>query len=83
MTDIVTHLRKWGLKVETAPGYRTRGRPFTFKPKGVLCHHTASGENSGNFGSERTVTFGRTDLPGPLCQFLLGRDGKVKVIALG
>src|SRR5690349_9880769 len=61
MTDIVTHLRRWGLRVETVSGYKTRGRPFTFKPKGVLCHHTASGELSGNFGSERIVTHGRSD----------------------
>lgn len=83
MTDIVTHLRMWGLKVETAPGYATRGRPYTFKPRGVLCHHTASGSTSGNFGSNNIVTSGRSDLPGPLCQFLLGRDGTVRVIALG
>src|SRR5690242_2079803 len=80
---LVTHLRSWGLTVETEPGYATRGRPFSFHPKGVLCHHTASAEHSGNFGSERIVTQGRSDLPGPLAQFLLGRDGTVKVIALG
>lgn len=83
MTDIVTHLREWGLHVQTKPGYATRGRPYSFHPRGVLCHHTASGSLSGNFGSENIVTNGRSDLPGPLCQFLLGRDGTVKVIALG
>lgn len=83
MTDIVKHLRSWGLKVSTEPGYKTRGRPYAFHPRGVLCHHTASSRKSGNFGSEYIVTHGRSDLPGPLCQFLLGRDGQVKVIALG
>ncbi len=83
MTNIVDHLRKWGLVVETKAGYENRGRPYAFKPRGVLCHHTASGSSSGNFGSETTVTNGRPGLPGPLCQFLLGRDGTVKVIALG
>lgn len=83
MTDIVTHLREWGLHVQLKPGYRDRGRPYSFKPRAVICHHTASGSLSGNFASESIVTTGRSDLPGPLCQFLLGRDGTVKVIALG
>lgn len=83
MTDVVTQLREWGLKVQLKPGYKDRGRPYSFKPRAVLCHHTASGSLSGNFASESIVTTGRSDLPGPLCQFLLGRDGTVKVIALG
>lgn len=83
MSDIVTHLRKWGLKVETKPGYEHRGRPYAFKPRAVVCHHTASSASGGNFASEAICTYGRTGLPGPLCQFLLGRDGTVKVIALG
>lgn len=77
------HLRTWGLKVEEKEGWRFRGRPYTFAPKAVICHHTASGATSGNFGSEAVVTFGRSDLPGPLCQFLLGRDGTVKIISGG
>jgi len=78
-----THLRRWGLKVEEKDGWRDRGRPYTFAPRAVICHHTASGSESGNFASEATVTFGRSDLPGPLCQFLLARDGTVKIIAKG
>lgn len=77
------HLRKWGLKVQEKSGWRERGRPYNFYPKGILCHHTASGSQSGNFASEGIVTTGRSDLPGPLCQFLLGRDGTVKIIADG
>lgn len=80
---LVAHLRKWGLKVETKDGWRTRGRPYDFYPKGILIHHTASGKDSGNFASEGVVTSGRSDLPGPLCQFLLGRDGTIKIIAAG
>ena len=77
------HLIRWGLDVEGKDGWRTRGRPYNFYPRGVLVHHTASGAQSGNFASENIVTFGRSDLPGPLSQILLGRDGKVKVIAAG
>jgi hypothetical protein len=83
MTDLVTHLKQWGLKVETKDGWKDRGRPYTFSPRAVICHHTASSASSGNFASEGIVTSGRSDLPGPLCQFLLGRDGTVKIIAAG
>lgn len=80
---LVVHLRHWGLKVEEKDGWRTRHRPYNFYPKGVIAHHTASNKDAGNFASEGIVTSGRSDLPGPLCQFLLGRDGTVKVIAAG
>lgn len=82
-TPLPTHLRRWGLKVVEKDGWRGRGRPYAFSPKAIICHHTASGRDSGNFASEAVVTFGRSDLPGPLCQFLLGRDGTVKIIASG
>src|SRR5690349_5010376 len=80
---LIDHLRRWGLKVEEKDGWRYRGRPYNFYPRAVICHHTASGSSSGNFASEGVVTAGRSDLPGPLCQFLLGRDGTVKTIAAG
>lgn len=80
---LVAHLKRWGLKVEEKDGWRGRGRPYNFYPKGIICHHTASGSQSGNFASESVVTYGRSDLPGPLCQFLLGRDGTVMTIAAG
>lgn len=83
MSDMVSHLKEWGLKVQTKEGYRTRGRPYSFRPKAIIAHHTASNAKSGNFASESVVTYGRSDLPGPLCQFLLGRDGTVKIISLG
>ena len=80
---LVSHLRVWGLKVEEKDGWRHRGRPYNFYPRAIIAHHTASGAQSGNFASEGIVTSGRSDLPGPLCQFLLGRDGTVKLIAAG
>lgn len=81
--SLPTHLRRWGLKVVEKDGWQHRGRPYSFNPRAIICHHTASGRDSGNFASEAVVTFGRSDLPGPLCQFLLGRDGTVKIIAAG
>lgn len=81
--NLAQHLRRWGLKVEEKRGWQDRGRPFRFEPEAVVCHHTASSRTSGNFPSESVVTFGRSDLPGPLCQILLGRDGTCMVIAGG
>lgn len=81
--NLARHLRAWGLRVVEKDGWQERGRPYTFTPKAVICHHTASSATSGNFGSEGIVTFGRSGLPGPLCQLLLGRDGTVKIIAGG
>lgn len=83
MPTLPAQLKRWGLKVELEDGWEGRGRPYSFKPKAIVCHHTASNRNSGNFSSENIVTNGRPDLNGPLCQFLLGRDGTVKIIAAG
>lgn len=80
---LLVHLRRWGLKVEAKDGWRYRGRPYNFYPRAIIAHHTASNRNAGNFASESTVTYGRPGLQGPLCHFLLGRDGTVKVIAAG
>lgn len=80
---LLIHLRLWGLRVEGKTGWRFRGRPYDFLPRAIIAHHTASNAKSGNFASENIVTYGRSDLKGPLCQFLLGRDGAVKVIATG
>lgn len=80
---LVKHLQMWGLKVEQKEGWRHRGRPYDFKPKAIIAHHTASNSASGKFASDGIVTSGRPDLPGPLCQILLGRDGTVRLIAAG
>lgn len=80
---LVAHLRRWGLNVEEIEGWRHKGRPYNFYPRAIMPHHTASSSESGNFGSEGTVVNGRPGLPGPLCQFLLGRDGTVRLVAAG
>lgn len=80
---LVNHLKRWGLKVEVNNGWRTAGRPYNFYPRAIAIHHTASNRNSGNFGALGIVTNGRVGLPGPLSQFMLGRDGTVRIIAAG
>lgn len=61
------------------PGYRGR----SIHPRGVLEHHTASSAGSGDLPSLSTCIHGRPDLPGPLCQVLIGRAGTVAIITDG
>jgi hypothetical protein len=71
-----------GLKVAEQPGWKTRGRGDVGIVRGIICHHTA-GAKIGNMPSLNVVTHGRSDLPGPLSQLCLGRDGTFFVVAAG
>jgi hypothetical protein len=71
-----------GLKVAEQPGWRTRGRGDAGPIKGVMCRHTA-GPAQGIMPSLGVITNGRSDLPGPLAQLGLGRDGTLFVVAAG
>jgi peptidoglycan hydrolase-like protein with peptidoglycan-binding domain len=82
LTWLPTVLLDAGLKVAEQPGWRTRGRGAVGIIEGVMCHHTA-GPKTGNMPSLGIVTNGRPDLPGPLSQLCLGRDGTFFVVAAG
>ena len=71
-----------GLRVAEQPGWRTRGRGEMGAIKGVMCHHTVGSPN-GIMPSLGVITNGRRDLPGPLSQLGLGRDGTYFVVAAG
>jgi N-acetylmuramoyl-L-alanine amidase/Putative peptidoglycan binding domain len=71
-----------GLKVAEQPGWQNRGRGDVGPIKGVICHHTA-GPLKGNMPSLGIIINGRPDLPGPLSQLALGRDGSFFVVAAG
>ena len=75
-------LEKAGLKVAETPGWRTRGRADMGRVRGVMCHHTAN-PHRGNMPTLNLLMHGRPDLPGPLCQLGLGRDGTYYVVAAG
>lgn len=75
-------LKEYGLKVVEVDGWQTRGSD-DFAPRGLVCHHTASSASGGNAPSLGICVNGRSDLPGPLCQVLLARDGTCYVIASG
>lgn len=72
-------LRSEGLKVIEHDGWRDRGHGDFLDVRGVLCHHTAGGGPR----DWEIVQNGRSDLPGPLAQLVLERDGTFRVIAVG
>ena len=78
---IPDQLETAGLTVVREWGWDLRGSA-SFNPQGVVCHHTASapGNNAPSLG---ICINGRPDLPGPLCQILIARDGTCHVIASG
>lgn len=77
-------LRGAGLGVAECDGWRTRGRDSSeLRPRGIVGHHTAGPEGGGNMPSLNLLIRGRGDLPGPLCNLGLGRDGTFYVVAAG
>lgn len=83
-TWLADALRAEGCRVDETlvPDWHERGHPGTFTPLGVLLHHTA-GPATGNLPSLPVVRDGRADLPGPLAQLMLARDGTWVPIAAG
>lgn len=71
-----------GLAVETVPGWETRGSS-SFGPAGVVDHWTAGPRGATGRPSLNVVIHGRSDLPGPLCQVYLDRNGIPVVVAAG
>jgi hypothetical protein len=74
-------LRDEGVEPVEVAGWQTRGRS-TFNPGGSVNHHTA-GPRRGNIPSLAILTFGRSDLPGPLCNVGQARDNRAYVVAAG
>jgi len=75
-------LRAAGLKVAETEGWIDRGRGEMGRVRGVMCHHTGT-TAPGNMPTLELLKKGRNDLPGPLAQLGLGRDGTFYVIAAG
>jgi hypothetical protein len=76
-----------GVKVVPVSGWENRGRPSSsgpFDPDGVTWHHTGTKTSMSNPAPTLQVCIdGRSDLPGPLCQALIGYDGTCHLIAAG
>lgn len=71
-----------GLKVAPVDGWESRGRREMGAVLGIICHLTAC-PAKGNMPSLNILIKGRPDLPGPLAQLGLGRDGTYYIIAAG
>lgn len=69
-----------GIKYQIEPGAYDRGHGDMSGFKFIVVHHTAGGQDAGDI---RIVRDGRSDLPGPLSQLVLKRDGSVQIIAVG
>jgi len=68
--------------VSYVSGWESRGHT-TFNPRCVVCHHDASNTRSGNNGALNIIIHGRSDVPGPLSQFQIARNGLLWVVASG
>jgi hypothetical protein len=91
---LADELRAAGLNVIEEPGWRTRGATSKstgklFDPIGQIIHHSADVAREGladdldDAGLVNLIVHGRADLPGPLYQIHIDRDGEVHVIAAG
>lgn len=78
-TGILPALRDWGLTVVEVPGWQTRGSS-SFDPRGFVAHHDVIGPLT---RCPSIIIDGRSDLPGPLSQFWLERNGRVHLVAAG
>lgn len=92
LTDLASVLRDAGLQVQEIPGWRTRGRPAStggFDPVGNLWHHTGARDTNplslkdDAAYAKWLAEIGRSDLPAPLCQISVGRNGTCYVCAAG
>lgn len=75
--EINARLRAAGIVVHEWAGWQSRGNGQTSAYEGCIVHHTATG-----FGFAPAILVnGRSDLPGPLCNYAGNADGSVTVIA--
>lgn len=88
LSNLAKDLRKYGLTVVEVDGAANRGYAGQDMQEllGVLWHHTATPRSNYLLSDSPTLNLcinGRSDLPGPLCQLVLGRSGTVYFIAAG
>ncbi len=83
-TGIATRLRSAGEEVVEIKGWKTRSNGNELFPKGGVNHHTAGHPSKTSPAPSLNICiFGRSDLPGPLCNALFGFDCKWYVVAAG
>lgn len=93
LSNMANVLRAAGINVVETAGWSTRGyTPPGGQPEdmtayqGNLWHHTATNRAAFAGSNAPTLTMcinGRSDLAGPLCNGVIGRDGTVYLVAAG
>ena len=84
LTWLAQAARDTGFPVVEVSGWKTRGHGPMRVCEGVVGHHTGTPQRvAGDYPTLGVVRDGRSDLPGPLAQYGLGRNGTVYVIAAG
>ena len=81
-TGLARVAKRTGYPVVEVKGWKKRGYGQMVKAESVMCHHTA-GPRTGNYPSLNVVTHGRPGIAGPLCNYGIGRDGTIYVVAAG
>ncbi|MBA3421358.1 MAG: N-acetylmuramoyl-L-alanine amidase [Thermoleophilaceae bacterium] len=76
-------LRKNDLRIKEVKGWKDRGRPGSFAPRGAMFHHTASSSAGGNAPGLGVCVEGRPGINGPLCNVLVARDATAYLVAAG
>jgi hypothetical protein len=87
-TQVVTQLKKWGIRYVEIPGWATHNRNSVgaWGPvNGFIWHHTGADITTANAKTYASgmLYSGRSDLPGPLCQLSIGLDGTVFLVGWG
>ncbi len=85
LTWLADVLRAEGLTVNEFPGWKTRGRPGPFAPKGWILHHDASAKGLSLYEPKFLAVTGRPaeGIPAPLAQTWVAKDGQWWVLAAG
>lgn len=84
LTDLADACRTSGLPVVEDRDWQTRGHGPMVDVQSIICHHTAtSPAAAGDMPTLRVLREGHSNLPGPLSQLGLSRNGVVHVVAAG
>lgn len=77
--DLDDAVRQGGLVVHELHDWQDHDHGEMLSVSGLVLHHTGSSST----GAEGVVRNGRSDLPGPLAQLTLRRDGSVGIVSAG
>lgn len=80
---LVDELRAAGLTVVEHPGWQTHDRPGDWSPRYGLVHATAAPRTQPDETQVRIVRDGRSDLPGPIANATVDRQGRWHVLSAG